>query len=231
MREDRVDPGTADQPAAKLEEGAASRPTALAWLQAQEGRPLPAQDVVWLMLPLMKAVADLHDQGRVASVDPSSVWHDESQGLMLRQPGGQPPQRPEGSWEQVRQLDPPRHGALQVLGETRIEHAPLGESSEHPLHLHMDPDQPITRPVLLPGWTCWERALGLHDALTDIFQLGQLLAALACGLDLNQSDDVQAWARHLDQPEAVQGAGYKCLGVIDGNAAVQRQLRDTSTIR
>ena len=55
-------------------------------------------------------------------------------------------------------------------------------------------DAEITRPVYLPGYMTWEHAIGHHDALTDIFSLGLLLASLACGLDFTDADDLEMFA-------------------------------------
>ena len=43
------------------------------------------------------------------------------------------------------------------------------------LRLHLDPTAAITAPAYLPGYGCFEMALGHHDDQTDIFCLGLVL--------------------------------------------------------
>ena len=55
-------------------------------------------------------------------------------------------------------------------------------------------------PVWVIGYRCWEHLLQHHDPLTDVFCLGQILAALACGIDfydVRQLDDFVRNRRNL----------------------------------
>ncbi len=49
-------------------------------------------------------------------------------------------------------------------------------------------------PIFVAGWTTWEHRIGVHDELADIACLGMLLVALAAGLDLANTADVEAIA-------------------------------------
>jgi hypothetical protein len=54
----------------------------------------------------------------------------------------------------------------------------------------------IERPVYLPDYRSWEHGLEHHDALTDIFCLGQLMASLGCQLDLTEDDDLKIFVQN-----------------------------------
>ena len=53
---------------------------------------------------------------------------------------------------------------------------------------------------IVAGWQRWEHLLGHHDELTDIGSLGELLAALLCGLDLADPERRRRPAPAAPQP-------------------------------
>jgi len=63
-----------------------------------------------------------------------------------------------------------------------------------------DPNAPLTHPVYLPGYGCYEIKLGHHDARTDIFCLGLVLGSVVMGLDLNEPDELEQFAFYRHQP-------------------------------
>ena len=80
----------------------------------------------------------------------------------------------------------------------RLGHDADGREQLDDLAVQADPEAAIEQPVYLPGYRSWELALGQHDELTDIFQLGMLLAALACGLDFDDIDDLRSFASNRE---------------------------------
>ena len=88
---------------------------------------------------------------------------------------------------------------MEVVARSRVTHAVGAPSpsvrSLDVLHPMLDPAE-VDRPVLVSGWQTWEHLIGHQDELTDLASLGLLLVALACGLDLALSDDVERLARH-----------------------------------
>ena len=55
-------------------------------------------------------------------------------------------------------------------------------------------------PVYLQGYNCYEHLLGHHDAQTDIFCLGLVLASLSLGLNLYREADLQTFLSARNQP-------------------------------
>lgn len=46
------------------------------------------------------------------------------------------------------------------------------------------------------GYRSWEHLLNHHDPLTDVFSLGLILATLACGLDMHDTEDLLSFVRN-----------------------------------
>lgn len=160
-------------------------------VEAQRGAGLATDDVLFLALPLLRAVAQLHAHGRVAALGADDIVQIAGQGLSQRAPDGRLPRL---ELEAIRRLQPPPGSTLNIVGELRVtQDAALGARVEN-LQTQRDASQPIEHPVYLPGYTAWELALGHHDEIVDIFQLGLVLASLACGLDFDDGDDLELFA-------------------------------------
>lgn len=160
-------------------------------VEAQRGAGLATDDVLFLALPLFRAVAQLHAHGRVAALGSDDIVQAAGQGLSLRAPDGRLPRL---QLDAIRRLQPPPGSTLNIVGELRVtQDAEHGARVEN-LQTQHDAAQPIEHPVYLPGYTSWELALGHHDEIGDIFQLGQVLASLACGLDFDDGDDLDLFA-------------------------------------
>lgn len=160
-------------------------------IAAQRGAGLATDDVLFLALPLLRAVAQLHAHGRVAALNADDIVYAADSGLGLRAPEGRLPTL---DIERLRKVQPPPGSTLNIVGELRVTQDAAHGSSLENLHTQHDLAQPIERPVYLPGYRCWELALGHHDEIGDIFQLGQVLASLACGLDFDDTDDLDMFA-------------------------------------
>jgi len=95
-------------------------------------------------------------------------------------------------------------GNFEVVGKIKLS-ADAGEGSlrQEDLQVHTDLNQPLTYPVYIPGYRCFEQLLGHHDPQTDIFCLGLILGSMALGLDLHEPDDLMSFARERSSP-----AGY-----------------------
>ncbi|HSV83710.1 MAG TPA: AAA domain-containing protein [Ramlibacter sp.] len=155
---------------------------------------LQAEDVLALVLPLFREVAALHERERVAGLDgPHAVVQAETGGLALARPEGMAPHSNRGA---VERLQAPVSSVLHVVGETRVTQDDATGLAIEDLAVARSADAgSLQRPAYLPGYVAWERALGHHDAVTDILCLGQVLASLACGLDFASEEDLRTFAR------------------------------------
>ncbi|SPA44181.1 AAA domain-containing protein [Cupriavidus taiwanensis] len=167
--------------------------TLRALIEAQAGAALPTDDVLVLVLPLFAQVAALHAQGRVAALDPDSILVETDGGLRLRRPDGETPVVDIGA---VHRVQPHPASGLNIVGALQLGHADDGQRDHADLALQLDAAAPIERPVFLPGPASWERRIGHHDEIGDVFLLGMMLASLACGLDFADHDDLRSFVAH-----------------------------------
>ncbi|GAA1537134.1 AAA domain-containing protein [Nocardioides humi] len=154
---------------------------------------LPVDDALALVVPLLEQVARAHEVGRVAPLRGlGDLSVAEEHRIEFDERAALPAQHNRAALEQVeRELASRsfevRRGAGQVVdlaSGLRTTTTDQGETAAHP------------RVRLVPGWQRWEHEIEHHDQLTDIGSLGELLAALLCGLDLADADDLQRLERH-----------------------------------
>lgn len=199
--------------------------TLAAVIDAQSGAAFSTDDVILMVLPLFQQVAALHAQGRVAALDLHSIVLAPGGGLQLSQPEGQAPSLETGAVEQVQPL---ATSALNIVGELRRSHDAAGREETALLEVQDDLTAPIHRPVYLPAFASWERQLGHHDEITDVFGLGLVLAALACGLDLGQPEELHRFAAHRNNLFAIATRLHPVVAaVIVDMTALNRHERAT----
>ncbi|NEX93427.1 DUF4011 domain-containing protein [Caulobacter sp. 17J65-9] len=162
-------------------------------LARNQGMALPMDDVLFAVLPLLRAVSELHQRGRVAELAPGDIVQAPNGVLRLRRPEGVPPRY---RLDAIKAVQPTPSSALNIIDEVRLTRDSDTGVAVETLRAERDPDKPITKPVYLPGFDAWELRLGHHDEITDVFRLGQILACLACGLDFNDPNDVDRFASH-----------------------------------
>lgn len=201
----------------------ASNLTAL--IDAQAGAALSIDDVLVLVLPLFAQVAALHAAGRVAALSPDAIVLDAGGALALRNPNGQAATT---ALQAVNRVQPSSVSTLNIVGTLRIAHDAQGHERLEDAAVQADPDAAIEQPVYLPGYRSWEIALGHHDALTDIFQLGAVLASLACGLDFDDVDELRRFVGNRENLFVIAPRLHPVLAsVIVEMTALNRHDRST----
>jgi hypothetical protein len=166
----------------------------------------PTEDALAFLLPLMKQVADTHRQGLVVplsdldrlQVADGKVFFAEDDALPLRQ-----------QLAVVREIQQADRGPVEIISrplDELVRDVPLVDEAAT-----KGPSAGPTHPVFVPGYLCWEQLAGHHDPLTDVFNLGQILATLALGLDFRKLADVRRFAKHRRNPFAIQPAVHPVL--------------------
>lgn len=145
------------------------------------------EDALASFLPLARQVAQTHSHGQVAPLD--GVASLQVEGVQIWFPEASA-RSPVHNHSQIRLLDKPPAAVEVLSAHKRSVDVDQGPESIHNL-LIGSREQPITLPVYLPGYICWEHQVGHHDPLSDVFCLGMILASFTCGLDLNQPEDLQ----------------------------------------
>jgi predicted DNA-binding WGR domain protein len=150
---------------------------------------VPENDLVHMFAPLMREIATLHAAGKVANVHPEHIVEDTNGALSLLNPTGLPIKN---NHRKLLKLQPAGNSALNIVGDLAItDESDYGEV--HDLNVHNTQDA-LNRPMYLLNYTSWESAFEHHDELTDVFQLGLIIAACACHLDFNNKSDLQSFS-------------------------------------
>jgi len=167
-------------------------------------------DVLAAALPLLRRIAAIHEEGLVAPLEGvAAVTVADSGALQLRGQGVQPRRQS----ARVEALQRPVVSALRVVGEHRLTADADDGLSWQDLRVG-EPAEALARPAYLPGYRAWEQHLDHHDALTDIFCAGQILASLACGLDFTDADDVARFAAHRSDLFRLNGRLHPVLAAV-----------------
>ena len=135
------------------------------------------EDILGAMRALLEECRDLHESGRVAAL--------ERPELLGLSPDG------ELTFGSVPIGEP-----FDAKGIAELDAAHDDDPSGTNANLIGTPGTRPHRPLYYPGYTSWERLLGQHDALTDIFHLGMLMASLAAGLDFRDPADLAQFVGH-----------------------------------
>ena len=156
---------------------------------------MPLDDVLALTLPLLEAVAEIHDRGMVAPLRGLEALDVLDHRLVLHHDHGharRPRLHPRAIADVEREL---RTAALDVTRGPDRHHDLRTGRSETSTVVDVDPTSPAGLRIVA-GWQRWEHLLDHHDELTDIGSLGELMVALLAGLDLGTHQDAADLAHH-----------------------------------
>lgn len=193
--------------------------------------PMPAEDVLHALLPVMREVAELHRKGRVATLGPADLHIGDDGVLRLANPEGVAPRYAEA---RLRAIQPHSGSVLRVLNEYRVttdvtagvtvEDFSVADSG-------LGVDEASVKPAYLPDLGCWEHHIGHHDELTDIFAFGLILASLATGLDLTDPDDIARFSALRTNLFLVHGSLHPVIAALIVEAsALNRHERATDLV-
>ena len=200
------------------------------------GGGLQTDDVLAIALPLLREAAALHERGLVAELSDVHAYRviesdDGAQVLALGRPEGVAAKSEAGAMARVQA---PAASVLRVVGESRItQEEGLGLQVDDLSVVESADAASLTRPAYLPGYASWERVLGHHDPIADILSLGQVLAALACGLDLCELDDLRTFARHRENLFELNERLHPVLAAVIGEMTQldrHRRARDLPSL-
>ncbi len=152
--------------------------------------PLPTDDALALVLPLLGQVEALHERSLVAPleglsevrVDGGHAWFPEALARAPRRNA------------KVKELGAPESRAVDVVGHAKVV-TDVDEGSTEVESLSVQSGaSAVGRRCYVPGFRSWEQTLGHHDPLTDTFVLGLILGSVLLGLDLGDEGDLRTFA-------------------------------------
>jgi len=166
------------------------------------------EDTLASFLPLLRQVVTTHDSGQVAPlvgldalrVQGVALWFEEARRMEPRQ-----------SLQAVRNLQEPPSSAVEVVDSFQRA-TDIERGTQQVTNLAIgNRGQPITRPVYLPGYVSWEHEIEHHDALTDTFNLGLILASLGCGLDFTDPEQLETFVANRKNLFSIRGELHPVL--------------------
>jgi predicted DNA-binding WGR domain protein len=166
----------------------------------RDQKNLPSDDLVHAVLGLLRQVADLHAQGRVASITLDSVMECEDGQLTLVDPMGI---APTNNLNAIHEIQPQISSALKLVGNYRVTQDEERGTKVDDLSVLDGDEFAITSPAYITRFRNWETELGHHDEITDIFQLGMVMVSLACGLDPEAFEDIERFSLNRDNLFAI----------------------------
>ena len=155
-------------------------------------QPIGSDDIVGAVRALLEDVREIHDAGQVADLDRVDL-------LTLRGAGelrldGCPVSSPATNAARVRVMEKPSSDAVAIVRQLGVREE-QGQVSAWDRSI-AEPGQDPERPMFYRNYGSWERAVGHHDALTDIFHLGLIVASLATGLDFRDPGQFAAFVQN-----------------------------------
>ncbi len=166
----------------------------------KDGRTLSQDDIVHAMLGLMRQVAELHAQGLVAQIRLDTVVELEDGQLALADSAGT---ASSSNLKAIHEIQPQVSSALKLVGNYRVTQDEERGTKIDDLSVLDGDEIELKSPAYITGLRNWETELGHHDEITDVFQLGMVMASLACGLDLNEFEDVERFSLNRDNLFAI----------------------------
>ncbi|WP_247711539.1 AAA domain-containing protein [Qipengyuania aurantiaca] len=161
---------------------------------------LPPDDLVHAMLGLMVEVAEIHEQGRVARIGFDHVVETTDGSLSLVDRQGEAPR---SNLRAIHAVQPQVSSALKLVGNYRVTQDEGRGTKVDDLSVLDGDEFEVTEPVYITRLRNWETELGHHDEITDVFQLGMVMACLACGLDPMEFEDIERFSMHRDNLFAI----------------------------
>jgi len=160
--------------------------------------PWATDDVVAFILPLAEEVLSFHENGQVAPFEkPDTVFINNGR-LDIDEQYAQAPLRNTPALQPLlahEQLESFSITERLLVEEDVSEHRQDTRNAD----VQLNTGEPLTHPVYLPGYSCYEITIGHHDALTDIFCLGLVLGSVAMGLDLYDPGHLQQFVQYRRQ--------------------------------
>jgi predicted DNA-binding WGR domain protein len=195
-----------------------------AFFTAQVGA-LPTEDVLHVMLPLMRSVAALHERGRVALLGLHDVAETSEGAFAIVRNDGQSPKSNQSALQRVQ---PQSNSGLKIVGEYRVTNDEGAGTKVEDLRAESGEENDISKPVYLTDLRCWEHELGHHDEITDVFQIGMIMACVGCGLNPRDADDVERFSFNRTNLFVIQPRLHPVLASIILEAtALNRHERAT----
>ncbi len=187
--------------------------------------PLATDEVVEFVLPLFEEILSFHENGQVGSFEKSDTIFLTNGRLDIDENLTHSPILNLPSLQKLLEYQ-------QIHGYSITERVMVDEDITKSraavinLQVQLNPNEPLTHPVYLPGYQCYEIKVGHHDAQTDIFCLGLILGSAVMGLDLYDPEDLNQFAAYRNQPAGLNSRMHPTIcGLVTEMTELDRSNR------
>ncbi len=205
---------------------APAQPGSLAAFFSNLSGALPTEDVLHVMLPLMRSVAALHEKGQVTDLGLFDVAETAEGAFALVRSVGKAPTANQAA---LLRIQPQSSSGLKIVGEYRVTNDEAAGTKVEDLRAEASEEIKISKPVYLTDLRSWEIEVAHHDEITDVFQIGMILACVACGLDPRDADHIERFSFNRSNLFAIQPRLHPVIASIVLEAtALNRHERATN---
>lgn len=156
-------------------------------------------DTIAFVLPLFKEVVSFHEADLVGPFEKEESLFITDERLDINEDLAHPARL---ALSKVVSLSAQEYSEkFNIIGNIQLDTDVDGGSQQvKNLHIHVNTNEPLLRPAYITGYRAYELLLGHHDAQTDIFCLGLVLASVSLGLNLYDDEDLKLFVEHRESP-------------------------------
>lgn len=151
-------------------------------------------DIIAIIMPLLKTVATIHNQGKVASLQDISTIYIENQHFHILDNAFEI----QDNSKIISAFFKSRSRAFEISGE-HFNTTEIGEGVKREYgdkSVSEDDLENSKKPVYVKDYSSFEFEFDHHDPLTDIFVLGMILASIALQFDFTDIEDVKRFVEY-----------------------------------
>lgn len=184
-----------------------------------------SDEVIEFVLPLFEEVQSFHDNGLVGSFEnPDTIFITNGR-LDIDENHCHQPEYNQSSIQKMIEYQNVKGYSIteKVIIDEDVTNS---QTSVVNLQIQLNPHEPITYPVYLRGYLCYEMKAGHHDAQTDIFCLGLILGSAVMGLNLYDAEDLNQFAVYRTSPAGINSRVHPTIcGLVTEMTELDRSAR------
>lgn len=146
-------------------------------------------DVVAIVLPLLKTIRDIHANGKVSSIDDISSIYVEDEKLNILSNH----KDVKTNLGELSKILPNLNQTFEVT-EVYTQNVEIGDDIKQEYinnSVESKVEKSLKIPIYLVNYDCYELKFDHHDPLTDIFILGMILGSIALNFDFTDEEDLK----------------------------------------
>lgn len=159
-----------------------------------------SDDVLAMTLPLLEQVLEVHERGQVAPLEGIDDVLVAGGRLYFESSKARAPRF---AIDRLTALQQPDGRAFEVV--SNIKRVDDGDERQVTNLSVVEPGEKIDRPMFVARYVSWEHEVGHHDALTDVYVLGLVLASVALDQNLGEVETLCAFS--LSRAQALSANG------------------------